>query len=69
MSILATNVDPIVQPGSPAATSRSYAVAAQQIFKNDMPFLPTGAYNAELVVPLSPEMQAKIRKVGKPVRA
>ena len=69
VSILATNVDPIVQPGSPAATSRSYAVAAQQIFKNDMPFLPTGAYNAELVVPLSPEMQAKIRKVGKPVRA
>ena len=68
VSILATDVDPIVKEGSPAAISRSYAVAAQQIFKNDMPFLPTGSYNAELVAPLSPEMQARLQKAGKPIR-
>ena len=68
VSILATDVDPIVKEGSPAAISRSYAVAAQQIFKNDLPYLPTGSYNAELVAQLSPEMQAKMQKVGKPVR-
>ena len=67
VSILATDVDPIVKEGSLAAKSRTYAVAAQQIFKNDLPFLPTGTYNAELVAPLSPEMQAKIQKAGKPI--
>jgi len=31
--------------------------------------LPTGSYNAELVVALSPEMQKKIRRYGTPVRS
>ena len=67
VSILATNVDPIVEEGTPAATSRTYAVAAQQIFVNDLPFQPTGAYNAELVVPLSPQMRKKLGKIGTPL--
>ena len=66
VSILTTDVDPAVKSGSPAAISRSYAVAAQQIFKNDLPLLPTGSYNAELVKQLSPEMQAKIKNYGTP---
>ena len=69
VSICATNVDPVVQEGTPAAKSRAYAIGAQQIFNNEMPYLPTGTYNAELIVSLTAEMQAKIRKVGKSVRA
>jgi metallophosphoesterase (TIGR03768 family) len=68
VSVWATDVDPVVKEGSPAATSRTYAVAAQQIFDNQLPFLPTGVYNAELVVQLSPEMQAKLSKAGTPVQ-
>jgi metallophosphoesterase (TIGR03768 family) len=61
VSIFATNVDPAVKEGSPAATSRSYAIAAQQIFKNNINTTPTGSsYNAELVKQLSPDMQTKI---------
>ena len=48
----------MVEDGSPAAISRTYAVAAQKIFDNPVGRLPTGSYNAELVVPLSPEMKA-----------
>ena len=58
VSILATDVDTAVADGEPAAISRSYAVGAQQIFANPVGLLPTGAYNAELVVPLSAEMRA-----------
>jgi metallophosphoesterase (TIGR03768 family) len=36
VSVVTTNVDPAVAPGTPAATSRSYAVAVQQIVKNDL---------------------------------
>jgi hypothetical protein len=50
-------VDTAVSDGEPAATSRTYAVAAQQIFANPIGLLPTGSYNAELVVPLSPAMR------------
>lgn len=68
VSILTTDVDAAVKAGTPAAISRSYAVAAQQIFDNGIPFKPTGSYNAELVKQLSPEMQTKIQKYGTPVR-
>jgi len=68
VSILATDVDPVVKEGSLAATSRTYAVATQQIFNNPLPFLPTGVYNAELVVQISPEMQTKLSKAGTPVQ-
>ena len=67
VSILAIDVDTAVRAGTPAAMSRSYAVAAQQIFDNPTPYLPTGSYNAELVVPLSPEMQARIQGYGTPL--
>lgn len=36
VSVVVTNVDPAVAPGTPAATSRRYAVAVQQIVKNDL---------------------------------
>ena len=58
--ILAVDVDPVVEDGSPAAISRTYGVAAQQIFDNPIGRLPTGSYNAELLVKLSARMQAKL---------
>ncbi|MDQ7827173.1 MAG: TIGR03768 family metallophosphoesterase [Candidatus Eremiobacteraeota bacterium] len=65
VSIFTTNVDPAVTDGSPAAISRSYAVAARQLFTNQIvPLLPSGSYNAELVKQLTPAMQAKISRVG-----
>jgi metallophosphoesterase (TIGR03768 family) len=64
ISIFITDVDPAVQDGSLAAISRSYAVAAQQLFSNPISLLPTGVYNAELVKQLSPEMQTKIQNYG-----
>jgi metallophosphoesterase (TIGR03768 family) len=61
VSVFATDVDPSVRDGSPAAISRSYAVATLQTFNSTVVPGPSGAYNAELVKPLSPEMQAKIQ--------
>ncbi|MBA4417377.1 MAG: TIGR03768 family metallophosphoesterase [Syntrophus sp. (in: bacteria)] len=79
ISIITTNVDPAVKEGTPAAKSRSYAVAAQQlvntkvnIFTNNptndpsIKPMPTGSYNAELVKQLSPEMADKIKNLGTP---
>ncbi|MDR3373906.1 MAG: TIGR03768 family metallophosphoesterase, partial [Ancalomicrobiaceae bacterium] len=67
ISIVAINVDPAVKAGTPAAKSRQYAVAAQQLIKADIRGfnpthdpsiqpMPTGSYNAELVKRLSPAM-------------
>ena len=36
ISIVTTNVDPAVAAGTPAATSRKYAIAAQQIVQTDL---------------------------------
>ncbi len=74
VSIIMTNVDPAVKEGTPAAKSRSYAVATQQIINNNVftsnptsdpsiKPMPTGSYNAELVKKLSPEMTLKMQKV------
>jgi metallophosphoesterase (TIGR03768 family) len=65
VSIFATDVDPAVKQGSFAETSRSYAIAAYQLFnmENVLP-LNSVSYNAELVKQLSPEMQVKIGKYG-----
>lgn len=68
VSILTTDVDPAVAEGTPAAISRTYAVAAQELFQNPLDPLPNGSYNAELVIRLSPEMQEKIRNSGTPLR-
>ncbi|MBF0494764.1 MAG: TIGR03768 family metallophosphoesterase [Candidatus Omnitrophica bacterium] len=73
ISIVTTDVDPAAKDGTPAATSRSYAIAAEQIVgdgihaynynpTNDPTIkpMPNGAYNAELVKELSPKMQMKL---------
>lgn len=67
LSILATNVDPAVAPGSPADISRAYSIAANEIFDGAPPYSPSGAYNAELVIQLSAEMQAVIKNYGTPI--
>jgi len=75
VSIFTTNVSPAFDEGSPAAISRSYSIAALQIILNpaisSSPgfLLPTGSYNAELVVQLTPEMREKLKHFGTPVRA
>lgn len=61
VSILTTNVDPAVAPGSFAEMSRTYAVAAAQTFGFDRVETPQ---NAELVIQLTPAMQAEIQKYG-----
>jgi metallophosphoesterase (TIGR03768 family) len=77
LSIVTTDVDPAVEEGTPAAKSRSYAIATEQIVgtwdaltkfnpTQDPSIKPmlTGSYNAELVKQLSSEMQAKLRDYG-----
>lgn len=74
ISIVATDVDPAVEDGTPAATSRKYAIAAQQIVHADIYIsnptndptiepMPTGSYNAELVKTLSATMKAKMESL------
>ena len=72
VSIVTTDVDPAVREGTPAATSRRYAVAAQQLVRPNVydvnptsdptvrP-MPTASYNAELLKPLSPAMARALR--------
>jgi metallophosphoesterase (TIGR03768 family) len=81
ISIFAIDVDTAANPArlqngsaSPAWTSRSYAVATQQIFENMVGQGPnidpcSGVYNAELVKQLSPAMQAKISLISPVVRS
>ena len=60
VSILTTDVDPAVRPGSPAAKSRGYAIGAARIFGATPAILAdttSHAYNAELVKQLTPQMQ------------
>ena len=73
ISIFVTDVDPAVQddpaaqPGSPAAKSRGYAIGANRIAAGDpVAFTDNHShvYNAELVKPLSTEMQAIIANYG-----
>ena len=73
VSIITTNVDPSAVDGSPAEISRQYAIAQWQIFASA--YKPGGpkpwnadSRNAELLVPLSPEMQAKIADYGKKIK-
>jgi metallophosphoesterase (TIGR03768 family) len=72
VSIETINVDPSVEAGTPAAISRRYAVAAQQLVKTDISTfnptkdptiapMPSGSYNAKLAKRLSPEMTAKLK--------
>lgn len=70
ISIFTTDVDPSVKDGSFADISRSYAIAAYEIYKAKINLNPTGSvsYNAELVKQLSPEMQKKIQKCGTTIK-
>jgi metallophosphoesterase (TIGR03768 family) len=74
ISIVATDVDPAVKDGTPAATSRKYAVATAQIvdvwdmiIKHNptgdptLKEMPSGSYNAELFKQLSPAMILKLQ--------
>jgi histone deacetylase complex regulatory component SIN3 len=74
ISIVTTDVDPAVRDGTPAATSRKYAIAAQQLVNaniynsnptNDPTIkpMPTGSYNAELVKKMSPAMKTKMQSM------
>ena len=68
VSIIITNVDPAVQPGSPAYNSRAYAIGAARVYLS-YPLNDTSShsYNAELVVQLTPVMQSVISQVGAPL--
>ncbi len=72
LSIVTTNVDPAVKDGTPAAKSRSYAIATEHktganVYNNNptkdptIKAMPTGSYNAELIKQLSPAMIRKIQ--------
>ena len=67
ISIITTNVDPAVSQGSPAANSRRYAVGASRIFNATTQSITDGtshAYNAELVLQLTPRMRGVIAGLG-----
>ena len=69
VSIFALDVDPAPTPSSPAWISRSYALAAHQIFQIPVQTGPnvdpnSGVYNAELVKQLSPSMQTKLSQIS-----
>ena len=69
ISILTTDVDPVVEPGSPAANSRGYAIGAARISGGTNTFSDTTShsYNAELVKRLSRHMQTIIAGYGGPL--
>jgi len=67
ISIVAIDVDPAIEPGSPAAPSRAHAVGTARVFTNIVLNDGTSpACNAELVKPLTPAMQARIANYGGP---
>jgi len=68
ISIKTTDVDPVVEPGSPAAKSLGYAIGAFRIFGNGaLDDTSPHTYNAELVKRLSPAMQTNIAGYGGPL--
>jgi len=68
VSIIITNVDPAVAAVSPASTSRGNAIAAARISAAvTMNDTTSHSLNAELVVQLTPTMQAVIATAGTPL--
>lgn len=68
LSILVTTVNPAVTAGSPAATSRDDSIGAARTF-GSYPYTgpessSSQSYNCELVVPLTPTMQAVFAGLG-----
>ena len=66
VSIIATNVDILAEEGSPAAQSRVYGIAAQQIFNNPVSYLPSGSCNVELFLAITEAMQTKLNALNRP---
>ena len=65
ISILTTDVDPVVEIGTPAWNSLGYAVGAYRIFGNGaLDDTTSHTYNAELIKTLTPRMQEKISHYG-----
>lgn len=64
ISIFATDIDPIVPEGSLVAKARSYAIAANQLFKIVQDPMPSGVVNVELIKKINPDMQDKIKNLG-----
>ena len=67
ISILAEDMDPAVADGTLAARSRTYAVAAQQLFSNPLATEPSGSANVELLMPLSARWQSVLAGCGTPL--
>ena len=68
ISILMTNVDPLLEENSPAWKSRTYGLAAERIFgRVALDDTSSRTYNVELVKPLTPAMQEKIAGIGDPL--
>ena len=68
VSIIITNIDPAVSAASPATTSRGNAIATARITTNiPLSDATSHSINAELVVQLTPAMQAVIANVGTPI--
>lgn len=67
ISLFAADVDPVAPEGSLVAKARSYAIAANQLFKIVQDPMPSGVVNVELIKKLSPDMQTKIKLLGTPV--
>jgi metallophosphoesterase (TIGR03768 family) len=66
VSVVATCVDPAVAEGSPAASSRDYAVASFQLFTEPDDVHAGGPVNVELVVPLSARMAEVVDALAAP---
>jgi metallophosphoesterase (TIGR03768 family) len=73
ISIVVINVDPAVAEGTPAATSRSFAIAAQQIVQNDLVpnsrntsvvRLPDGVVAVETMDPTRPQVIPSAQNPG-----
>ncbi|MCC6698848.1 MAG: TIGR03768 family metallophosphoesterase [Candidatus Hydrogenedentes bacterium] len=68
ISIFVTNVDPIVEEGTPEGKSRGYAIGAARTYGTlALDDTTSHAYNAELLKQLTPEMQTKIASRGTPL--
>jgi len=68
ISIVTTDVDPVVQTNTPEGKSRGYAIGTARVFGSiELTNSFSHTYNAELVKLLTPAMQAKIAGYGGPL--
>jgi metallophosphoesterase (TIGR03768 family) len=64
ISIFAADIDPVAPEGSLVAKARSYAIAANQLFKIVQDPMPAGVVNVELIKKINPDMQIKLKDLG-----